>query len=257
MKVLIIEDEQMAQATLARNLSRNFPEMEIVGMTSSVQESVDWLKQNQPDVIFMDVELSDGICFEIFRQVEVKADVIMTTAYDNYAVKAFEQGSIDYLLKPIEPEALQRAVSRIRSRAARQQPDWASLVNTLQQQIQSAQTPSLTAGKERFTVKFNDKIVPVKTTDIAYFYSEDKYNYLVTTSGAVYIADSSLDEIVEVLNPDTFFKISRSCIVSIQAIVSITKLIGGRLQITPSPKCDFDMVVSRSRADEFLTWLER
>jgi len=135
MKVLIIEDEQMAQATLARTLTRNYPEMEIVGMTSSVQESVDWLKQNQPDVIFMDVELSDGICFEIFRQVEIKADVIMTTAYDNYAVKAFEQGSIDYLLKPIDPEALQRAVSRIRSRANEAQPDWSSLVNSLQQQI--------------------------------------------------------------------------------------------------------------------------
>ncbi len=257
MKVLIIEDEQMAQATLARTLTRNYPEMEIVGMTSSVQESVDWLKQNQPDVIFMDVELSDGICFEIFRQVEIKADVIMTTAYDNYAVKAFEQGSIDYLLKPIDPEALQRAVSRIRSRANEAQPDWSSLVNSLQQQIQAAQAPSLTPGKERFIVKFNDKIVPVKTSEIAYFYSEDKNNFLMTSGGNCYVVDASLDDIAVDLDPAKFFKISRSCIVSMTAIGTITKQLGGRLKIDAIPAAPFEMTVSRSRCDEFLDWLSK
>ncbi len=112
MKVLIIEDEAMARQKLARTLTETFPDMELVGMASSVKESVAWLQNpdNKADVIFMDVELSDGECFEIFRQVEITAQVIMTTAYDSYAVRAFEVNSIDYLLKPVEPSALRRAV---------------------------------------------------------------------------------------------------------------------------------------------------
>ena len=116
MKVLIVEDEIMAQKSLTRVLTQNFPDMNILGYTSSVKGTVEWLKspENAVDVIFMDVELSDGVCFEIFRQVEIKAKVIMTTAYDSYALKAFEAGSIDYLLKPIDPTALKRAVARCR-----------------------------------------------------------------------------------------------------------------------------------------------
>ena len=110
MKALIVEDEIMAQKSLARALSQNFPDIDVIGYTSSVKETVAWLKdpENKADIIFMDVELSDGICFEIFRLVEVKARIIMTTAYDSYALKAFEAGSVDYLLKPIEPAALKR-----------------------------------------------------------------------------------------------------------------------------------------------------
>ena len=114
MKVFIIEDELMAQATLARTLKTNFPDLEIVGTAQSVRESVAWLKENKPDIIFMDVELSDGKCFEIFRKVEITSKVIMTTAYDSYAVKAFEVNSIDYLLKPVELNSLQRAIARCR-----------------------------------------------------------------------------------------------------------------------------------------------
>ena len=117
MKVLIVEDEIMAQRSLIRLLAQHYPDMDVVGTASSVKEAVAWLKEpsNRPDVIFMDVELSDGICFEIFRQVEIKAKVIMTTAYDSYALKAFEAGSIDYLLKPVDLADLQRAVDRVRA----------------------------------------------------------------------------------------------------------------------------------------------
>ena len=125
MKILIVEDELMAQKSLTRVLMQNFPDMEIVGCTTSVKGTVEWLKNpaNHADIIFMDVELSDGVCFEIFRQSEVKAKVIMTTAYDSYALKAFEAGSIDYLLKPIDPASLKRAVARCRpQRRSRRRP---------------------------------------------------------------------------------------------------------------------------------------
>ena len=118
MKAFIIEDETMARDRLARTLTENFPDIEIVGTAASVQESVEWLRTGQPDIIFMDVELSDGKCFEIFKKTEVHGHVVMTTAYDNYAVKAFETGSIDYLLKPIELAALQRAIGRCRQSSA-------------------------------------------------------------------------------------------------------------------------------------------
>lgn len=249
MKILIIEDEIMAQASLRRTLCQNFPEMDIIGTVGSVKAAVEWLQSpgNHPDIIFMDVELSDGDCFEIFSQVDIRAKVIMTTAYDHYAVKAFEVNSIDYLLKPIEINALRRAVSRCMSNPGNIDVD--SLARALKR-------PSRT-WKQRFLVKFNDTIVPVDTSDIAYFYSEDKNTFLVTNSGNKYVLDFSLETISGELDPDMFFRISRSCIVSLSAIGTITKQFGGRLKIAPRPSSSFEMTVSRSRADDFLKWLER
>ena len=175
MNVLIVEDEMMAQANLARALTQHFPDVRIVGTTGSVRETVLWLRTpgNSADVIFMDVELSDGDCFEIFRQADVTARVIMTTAYDNYAVRAFEVNSIDYLLKPIDLAALRRAVERCRVRSGGIDPD--VLLNAIR---------SPREYKQRYVVRFNDRIVPVQTTDIAYFYSEEKNTYLVTSDNS-------------------------------------------------------------------------
>ena len=252
MKVLIVEDEIMAQRSLTRVLTQNFPDISIVGCTSSVKGTVEWLNSpsNSADVIFMDVELSDGICFEIFRQVEIKAKVIMTTAYDSYALKAFEAGSIDYLLKPIDPMSLKRAVARCRMSGGHIDVD-ALLKAVGNQSVQKKEY------KERYIVRFNDRIVPLLTSNIAYVYSEDKTNYLVTFDDQHYIVDSSLDVISEELNPEEFFRISRSCIISMKAISSIIKQQGGRLRIIAKPEPSFEMTVSRSRVDDFLTWLER
>ena len=251
MKVLIVEDEIMAQKSLTRILSQNFPDMEVIGTTTSVKGTVAWLKEhsNDVDVIFMDVELSDGICFEIFRQVDVQAKVIMTTAYDSYALKAFEAGSIDYLLKPIEPADLKRAVARCRMRGGH--IDVESLAKALDDASKKKDY------KERYIVRFNDRIVPLMTSNIAYVYSEEKNNYLVTFDEKKYIIDSSLDVISEELNPEHFFRISRSCIVSMKAIGSIIKQMGGRLRIVAHPEPSFEMTVSRSRVDDFLVWLEQ
>ena len=251
MKVLIVEDEVMAQKSLIRTLTQNFPDMEIVGTTGSVKSTVTWLETpgNSADVIFMDVELSDGVCFEIFRQTDVKAKVIMTTAYDSYAINAFEAGSIDYLLKPIDTSALKRAVARCRMSGG--QVDVNSLLNAI------GNNPPKKEYKERYIIRFNDRIVPLQTDNIAYVYSEEKTNWLVTFDDEKYIIDSSLDVIGEELDPDKFFRISRGCIISLKAIVSIIKQVGSRLKIIAKPEANFEMTVSRSRVDDFLQWLER
>lgn len=247
MRVLIVEDEIMAQQSLARILMHEFPDMRIVGTAGSVREAVDWLRTpgNVADVIFMDVELSDGNCFEIFRQVDVTARVIITTAYDSYAVRAFEVNSIDYLLKPVDPAALRRAVERCR--ASRGQLDAARLLDAIGRSREY---------KQRYIVRFNDRIVPVKTSDISYFYSGEKNTYLVTFDNNRYVMDQSLDILSEELDTRNFFRISRNCILSMQAIASVVKHLGNRLKVIARPRPDFEMVVSRSRVDDFLHWLE-
>ncbi len=252
MKVLIVEDEIIAQKSLTRVLTQNFPDMDIVGYTSSIKSTVAWLRTpgNAANIIFMDVELSDGECFEIFRQVNVNAKVIMTTAYDSYALKAFEAGSIDYLLKPIDTASLKRAVARCRMSGG------GIDVEVLLKAVGKS-TNSPKEYKERYIVRFNDRIIPLLTANIAYVYSEEKNNYLVTFDDQRYIIDSSLDVISEELNPDNFFRISRGCIISMKAIGSIIKQQGGRLRINAKPEPSFEMTVSRSRVDDFLEWLER
>ena len=250
MRVLIVEDEIMAQNSLIRVLSQNFPDLNVVGTTTSVKGAVSWLKdpENSADIIFMDVELSDGVCFEIFRQVEVKPKVIMTTAYDSYALKAFEAGSIDYLLKPIEITDLKRAVARCRMSGGNF--DYEALAKAL------GMGAAKKDYKEKYIVRFNDRIVPLQTSNIAFVYSEEKNNYLTTFDGERYIIDSSLDVISDELNPSLFFRISRGCIVNTKAIQSIIKQAGGRLLIKSNPPASFEMTVSRSRVDDFLEWLE-
>jgi len=249
MKALIVEDEKMARDNLARTLSSHFPDIEIVGTAASVSETLGWLRDpsHSADIIFMDVELSDGDCFEIFRQEKVTAKVIMTTAYDNYAVKAFEAGSIDYLLKPIDPAALRRAVERCRERGGGLDVD--ALMRALGR-------PAAPSFKERFIVSVGERIIPVNVSDIAYFYSKDKYNYLAATDGARYIIDSSMDTLAEELDPKRFFRISRGCIVALGAIRSVTRQFGGRLRIDAEPGPPFEMTVARARVDDFLAWLE-
>lgn len=252
MKAYIVEDEIIAQKSLARLLSQNFPDMEVVGTAASVKDTVEWLKSNPEgaDIIFLDVELTDGICFEIFKQVEVRAKVIMTTAYDSYALKAFEAGSVDYLLKPIDTADLKRAVARCRMSGGKIDVD--ALVKAMGMNVSSPAKEY----RERYIVRLNDRIIPLNINDIAYIYSEDKNNYLVTFEEKKYIIDSSLDDIYENLNPGKFFRISRSCVVSMKAIKSIIKQAGGRLKIVAIPEPPFEMTVSRSRVDDFLAWLE-
>lgn len=248
MKALIIEDELRAREHMIRLLKDNFPAVEVVGAVGSVKETVAWLASHDaPDVIFMDVELSDGSSFEIFTQTDIPAPVIMTTAYDQYAVHAFEVNAVDYLLKPINLADLQRAIARVEAgEAVRPSGD---AVRSLIAQVR----------KEKFLIRLNDRIVPVRTADIAYFYSEAKNSYIVTMGGSSYVMDDSLDALAESLDPSAFFRISRSCIVSEGIIDSVSRLMGGRLRISVKPGIPAltDFTVSRARVDGFMEWLER
>lgn len=248
MNVFVIEDEPLARTKLTRMLVENFNDINIIGYAGSVKEAVDWLSfsGNKPDILFMDVELSDGDCFEIFRQVKIEAGVIMTTAYENYAVKAFEVNSVDYLLKPIEIQPLTRAIERCRNR--RSNIDIDALLGGLNHR---------TEPRKRFIVKFNDSIVPVNVDEIAYFFSAEKNTWIVTSDNQHFALDQSLDIISEELDSEIFFRISRNCIVSVKAIAGITKQSGGRLCLSSRPKSAFEMTVSRSRVDDFLHWLEK
>lgn len=248
MKAFIIEDEPLARGHMIKLLTDQFPETEVVGAVGSVTSAVQWLKANPaPDVIFMDVELSDGISFDIFSQVDVPSPVIMTTAYDQYAVQAFEVHAIDYLLKPIEVAALRRAMSRVAS-GETSKPSSEAIRSLLKD-----------SRKEKFIIRLNDRLVPIRTTEVAYFYSEDKNSYIVTLNGSSYIMDDSLDTIAAGLNPSMFFRISRSCIISDQIIDSVSRLMGGRLRISlrPGILAATDFTVSRARVDDFLSWLEK
>lgn len=248
MKALIIEDELRAREHMTHLLADNFPSVEVVGAVGSVKETLAWLDSNDaPDVIFMDVELSDGSSFDIFTQTDVPVPVIMTTAYDQYAVHAFEVNAVDYLLKPINLADLQRAIARVEAgEAVRPSGD---AVRSLIAQVR----------KEKFLIRLNDRIVPVRTADIAYFYSEAKNSYIVTTGGSSYVMDDSLDTLAESLDPSAFFRISRSCIVSEGIIDSVSRLMGGRLRISLRPGIPAltDFTVSRARVDGFMEWLGR
>ena len=247
MKALIVEDEPRARRVLENLLRTHFPEVEIVGLSSSVKETVAWLAENRTDVIFMDVELSDGNCFDIFAAAKVDAQVVMITAYDNYAVKAFEVNSVDYLLKPVDIEELKRAVSRVAQRMAAGGP-----------RIDFDAVRDAFRPREKFLIRLNDRIVPVSVRDIAYFYSEAKSTFIVTRDGKNYVLDDSLDAIESGLDPKAFFRISRGAIIAENVIDSASKLLGGRLRLTLAPgiPAATDLTVSRARADAFLEWLE-
>ena len=237
MKALIVEDEPRAQRALENLLKANFPDVEVVGRTASVKETVDWLAGNRPDVIFMDVELADGTCFDIFAQTSVDAQVVMTTAYDNYAVKAFEVNSVDYLLKPVDIEELKRAVSRVAQRMAAGGP-----------RIDFDAVRDAFRPREKFLIRLNDRIVPVSVRDIAYFYSEAKSTFIVTRDGKTFVLDDSLDAIETGLDPKAFFRISRGAIIAENVIDSASKLLGGRLRLTLANgiPAATDLTVSRS-----------
>lgn len=264
MNALIVEDEPRAQRILENLLRTHFPEVAVIGVTASVKETLAWLSAHKVDVIFMDVELSDGNCFDIFSQGPVDAQVVMTTAYDDYAVEAFKVNSLDYLLKPVDVDDLRRAVERVQQRLA--QPAAGVDMARVREAFQASQTEEAAvpaarpAGphREKFLIRLNDRIVPVHVNNIAYFYSEAKNSYIVTRNGVNYVLDDSLDAIEAGLDPKSFFRISRSVIVSESVIDSVSKLLGGRLRLSliRDIPTETDLTVSRARADAFLAWLE-
>jgi len=256
LKVLIIEDEPFAQQELKRLLNNIQRDIEIIACIDSVEDSIEWFSQNpNPDLVFMDIQLSDGLSFEIFKSAKINAPVIFTTAFDEYAIRAFKVNSIDYLLKPIEPEGLLAALDKfdqMKSQFAGHKPE----LNSLQlENVLSALRPK-TDYKSRFITKVGDQIKYIKTEDIAYFFADDNIVFLVTENQGKYIVDYALNQLEVYLDPKHFFRLNRTYYVNIKSIAKVHKFFNSRLKIELKPASDDDILVSRVKVSEFLNWLE-
>ncbi|HQW92981.1 MAG TPA: LytTR family DNA-binding domain-containing protein [Ferruginibacter sp.] len=254
MKILIVEDEELAVKKLHKMLLSLEKDIEVLANTDSIAASVEWLKKNEtPDLILMDIELLDGQSFEIFNQVDVKSPVIFTTSYDEFALKAFKVNSVDYLLKPIQKEDLAAALDKYKKMFGAAAPapsiNMEMLVKELQQKLQP------TAFRKRFLVKNVQKLVSIETDDIAYFYSDGRLNFFKTFDNKKYVVDYTMDEMEEMLDPERYFRISRSFYVSISSVEQIHDYFGNRLILTLKPAVDKEALVSREKVTEFKKWM--
>ena len=251
MNVIIIEDEKPAARRLSRMLEKL--EVKVSTMLHSVEESINWFHNNEhPDLIFLDIQLSDGLSFEIFDEVAIDSSIIFTTAYDEYALQAFKLNSIDYLLKPIDEDDLERAVTKFESRAPQSQN-----VQVNFEDIKKLLTNPLEREyKKRFTVKVGQhlKMIPIDTIEC--FYSENKGTYIHTTDNRDYLIDLTLEQLENELEPKTFFRISRKFFVNINAIKDMVSYTNSRLQIKLTTYKDQDVIVARERVRDFKDWLE-
>ncbi len=258
MKILIIEDEPFAQKELKRLLEVAEGKFEILEMLDTVEDSVDWLKKNPPpDLIFLDIQLADGISFDIFRKVDVKSPVIFTTAYDDYAIRAFQLNSIDYLLKPIKLTDLMRAVNKYESIRDQFEKSGNDSVNITKNQLESLLNLSKKEYKSRFVAKVGDQIKYVPVEEIAYFYAEDNVVFLMKKNADRYIIDYSIEEIDSLVDPKNFFRLNRSIVAHITAIDKVYKYLNSRLKVELKPEIEKEVLISRVKVSEFMDWMDR
>ncbi|WP_108423049.1 LytR/AlgR family response regulator transcription factor [Flagellimonas amoyensis] len=251
MNVIIIEDEKPAARRLARLLADL--DLEVSTMLHSVDESIEWFQNNpHPDLIFLDIQLSDGLSFEIFDVVDVKSAIIFTTAYDEYALQAFKLNSIDYLLKPIDDEELESAVKKYKNFKPENRKisvDFNDIKNLLVNPLEREY-------KKRFTVKVGQHLKIINADEVECFYSENKGTYAATSDGRSYLLDTTLEQLEEELSPKVFFRISRKFYVNINHIGDIISYTNSRLQIKLKRFNEQEIIVSRERVKDFKLWLE-
>ena len=251
MNSIIIEDEKPSARRLQRMLTALDFKADI--MLHSVEESIEWFNNNEhPDLIFLDIQLSDGLSFEIFDHVQVKSAIIFTTAYDEYALQAFKLNSIDYLLKPIDEDDLAQAVSKYKDRIPKQEAvtlDFNDIKKLLVNPIERAY-------KKRFSVKIGQHLKLINIDEIECFYSENKGTYLHTVEGRNYLLDTTLEQLEDALEPQTFFRINRKFFVNINAIKDMVSYTNSRLQIKLNSYSEQDVIVARERVRDFKNWLE-
>lgn len=251
MKALIIEDEKPAARRLARMLETL--QVEVSHMLHSVEEAIGWFREHpHPDLIFLDIQLSDGLSFEIFDVVPVRSPIIFTTAYDEYALQAFKLNSIDYLLKPIDEAELGAALQKYRERLPESRPlsvDFEDirrlLVNPLEREY-----------KKRFTARVGQHLKIISADEVECFYSENKGTYAATTEGRSYLLDTTLEQLEGELSPETFFRVSRKFSVNINHIKDIIAYSNSRLKIRLSRFSEQEIIVARERVRDFKLWLE-
>jgi two-component system response regulator LytT len=254
MTTIIIEDEKPAARLLQRKLEKL--DIEVGVMLHSVEEALDWFSKNEhPDLIFLDIQLSDGLSFEIFEKVEIKSAVIFTTAYDEYALRAFKLNSIDYLLKPIDEDDLEVAVAKFKSLLPKQELQTQSLGIDFEQIKKMLTNPFEKNYKKRFTVKIGQHLKVISIDEIECFFSENKGTYIHTFDNRNYLIECTLELLEQELDPADFFRISRKFIIPLKAIKEIVLYSNSRLKvILPSFK-EEDVIVSREKVSDFKTWI--
>lgn len=255
MNIFIVEDEELAVKKLQKTLQAIADDLVVVGTADSIEASVEWLRSNaRPDLILMDIELADGQSFEIFNRIDVMSPVIFTTSYDEFALKAFKVNSVDYLLKPIQKDELEAAITKFKSLRhvyAGQQQDRTqitAIVKELQQTLQKEH-------RKRFLVKHMQKLVSVDVNNIAYFYSDERLSFFKTFDDKKYVIDYTIDEIEGMVDPDQFFRINRAFLVSVKSVDQINDYFGNRLKLGLKPVIDKEALVSREKVTEFKTWM--
>lgn len=251
MNIIIIEDEKPSARRLQRMLQKL--NLETQTMLHSVEESIQWFQNNpHPDLIFLDIQLSDGLSFEIFDAINIKSAVIFTTAYDEYALQAFKLNSIDYLLKPIDEDDLAAAVKKYQDRAPQNQAvtlDFNDIKKLLVNPIDREY-------KKRFSVKVGQHLKLINIDDIECFYSQNKGTYLHTADGRNYLLDTTLELLENELEPQTFYRINRKFFVNINAIKDMVSYTNSRLQIKLKSYSEQEVIVARERVKDFKAWLE-
>lgn len=248
-KAVIVEDEALAAERLEQLIHKIDKDILVVAKPDSIAAAVKWFSQNKPDLVFMDIHLSDGLCFKIFERAEIKSPIIFTTAYDQYAIKAFKVNSIDYLLKPIHEKELAAAIQKFKSMRTETSADFQELLKSFLQKPEY---------QKRFLVNAGQKIRSVDVNEVAFFYADEKIVILQTREALVkYPLDYTLDKLEEVLVPSSFFRINRKLIVSMDAIKSMYAYSKGRIILELMPKPDFETIVSIDRGAEFKQWLNK
>lgn len=249
MKVLIVEDEKLAREYLEDLLQKSDYPIDIIGMVDSVKNGLKWfLKNPHPDLVFMDIDLGDGLCFEIFDAIDISSPVIFTTAYDAYAIRAFKVNSIDYLLKPVDLVSLNKALEKFTKWV---QP---STSDQLQADASRLLLPSF---KERFIVKIGSHLKTIPVQDVLFFYSQEKSTFALTADHRNYLIDYSLESLEPLLDPAKYFRINRKYIISLNAIADILQYSNSRLKVIIDPNLDHEMIVARDRVNAFKKWLDR
>ena len=250
MKTIIIEDEQLAARRLENMVKSIVPTIEIIAKLESVKESVEWFQRNeQPDLIFLDIHLEDGLSFSIFDQVKVNSPIIFTTAFDEYAIKAFKLKSIDYLLKPIVQNDLEKAVAKFRDWGEKKQ-----LIDVSELFRLMNMTPK--QYRERFSVVVGQKLKSIDVKEINYFFSNSGITFVAMQPKGQYSLDLSLDNLMEELDPKQFFRVNRQYIVSLQSIVNIHIFPKSRLKLELNPPVPEGVFVSLDKVVDFKKWVD-
>lgn len=251
LNALIIEDELPNIQRLEKMLSNSTYDITVVKSIQTVKDSIRWLRDNkQPDLIFMDIMLTDGISFEIFEHVDLSAPVIFITAYDEYALKAFEVNGIDYLLKPLESEKLEKSIRK--AIGFRSLEDNIGIIS-LMKKIQANQT----IYRSRFLVSYRDRFLSIQVEDVAYFMSENRTTYLIMKDSQRYVIDTTLEVLQAELDPEDFFRISRQFIISFGSIESIYQLFNSQVKVSLKPQLYEPVTLSRDRSNILKKWLDK